>query len=89
MAINIANDAKANPELTRKAEEKAAAQAEAQRKAEAEAAAAAQAQDQTVYITNSGSKYHRGGCRYLKKSKIPNSLSDAQAQGYTVCFVCF
>lgn len=71
------------------AEAEAAAQAEVQRKAEAEAAAAAQAQEQTVYITNSGSKYHRDGCRYLKKSKIPISLSDAQAQGYTACSVCF
>lgn len=89
VAINVANDTKATPELARKAEEEAAAQAEAQRKAEAEAAAAAQAQEQTVYITNSGSKYHRSGYRYLKKSKIPISLSDAQARGYTACSVCF
>ncbi len=35
----------------------------------------------TVYTTNTGSKYHRDGCRYLSKSKIPISLSQAKAQG--------
>ena len=43
---------------------------------------------QTVYITNTGEKYHSSGCRYLSKSKIPISLSDAKARGYTPCSVC-
>ncbi|WP_352404471.1 ComEC/Rec2 family competence protein [Sporanaerobacter acetigenes] len=42
----------------------------------------------TVYITNTGSKYHKAGCRYLKKSKIPMKLSEAKSQGYTPCKVC-
>lgn len=42
----------------------------------------------TVYITKTGDKYHAGGCRYLKKSKIAIDLSDAKAQGYTACAVC-
>jgi hypothetical protein len=42
----------------------------------------------TVYITNTGKKYHLGGCRYLSKSKIPISLSDAKARGYDPCSVC-
>lgn len=42
----------------------------------------------TVYITKTGEKYHTGGCRYLKKSKIAISLEDAQAQGYSPCSVC-
>ncbi|WP_085833829.1 ComEC/Rec2 family competence protein [Clostridium merdae] len=42
----------------------------------------------TVYITKTGGKYHTGGCRYLKKSKIAISLSDAQSQGYEPCSVC-
>jgi competence protein ComEC len=42
----------------------------------------------TVYITNTGEKYHLGSCRYLKKSKIAISLSDAKARGYTPCSVC-
>lgn len=79
-------EAAAQAEAQRQAE--AAAQAEAQRQAEA-AAAAAQNNEQTVYITNTGEKYHRNGCRYLKKSQIPISLSDAQARGYTACKKCF
>ncbi|MDR3231559.1 MAG: hypothetical protein LBT65_08960 [Synergistaceae bacterium] len=43
--------------------------------------------DVTVYITNSGKKYHVDGCRYLK-SKTPVSLADAKAQGYEACSVC-
>ncbi|AEE97681.1 MBL fold metallo-hydrolase [Mahella australiensis] len=44
--------------------------------------------DVTVYITDSGEKYHKDGCRYLKKSKIPIKLSEAKAKGYTPCKVC-
>lgn len=42
----------------------------------------------TVYVTDTGSKYHRGGCQYLRESKIPMSLSDAIASGYTACSKC-
>lgn len=42
----------------------------------------------TVYITKTGKKYHRDGCRYLSQSKIPISLSNAQNQGYGPCSVC-
>ena len=70
------------------AEAKAQAEAAARQKAEEEAAAA-QRNEQTVYITNSGKKYHREGCQYLKKSKIPISLSSAQSQGYAPCSKCF
>lgn len=42
----------------------------------------------TVYITATGSKYHRSGCRYLRQSKYSISLSNAKAQGYTPCSVC-
>lgn len=41
----------------------------------------------TVYVTKTGSKYHRDGCRYLSKSKIPISLSDAE-KSYGPCSVC-
>lgn len=43
---------------------------------------------QTVYVTNSGTKYHKEGCRYLSKSKIAINLSDAIAKGYGACSVC-
>ena len=42
----------------------------------------------TVYITRTGAKYHRAGCRYLKKSCIPISLNEAKQRGYTPCSVC-
>lgn len=42
----------------------------------------------TVYITNTGKKYHIDGCRYLKNSKIEIKLEDAKSQGYTPCGVC-
>jgi hypothetical protein len=43
---------------------------------------------QTVYVTRTGKRYHREGCRYLASSKIPMTLKDAKAQGYTPCKVC-
>lgn len=46
-------------------------------------------QNITVYITNTGSKYHRGWCQYLSKSKTAISLSSAKARGYTACSRCF
>ena len=42
----------------------------------------------TVYITNTGAKYHRGSCRWLYASKIPVSVGDAIARGYEPCKVC-
>jgi hypothetical protein len=42
----------------------------------------------TVYITKTGKKYHRLGCRYLRKSCIPISLTEAKRRGYTPCKVC-
>ena len=41
-----------------------------------------------VYITKTGSKYHRGTCGYLKKSKILIKKKDAIAQGYGACRKC-
>jgi hypothetical protein len=43
--------------------------------------------DTIVYVTKTGSKYHRDGCRYLKKSKIPMRLEDA-VKSYSPCSVC-
>lgn len=44
--------------------------------------------DITVYITKTGHKYHRAGCRYLSRSEIAITLSQAKAEGYTPCSVC-
>jgi hypothetical protein len=42
----------------------------------------------TVYTTRTGSKYHRAGCSYLRKSSIPISLKDAKARGLGPCSRC-
>jgi len=41
----------------------------------------------TVYITKSGTKYHRAGCRYLSKSSISAALSTLSSK-YDACSVC-
>lgn len=41
-----------------------------------------------VYITETGKKYHREGCKYLEESKIPISLEEAKRQGYKPCKIC-
>jgi len=43
---------------------------------------------ETVYITSTGAKYHRAGCRYLSRSCIPISKAEAIRRGYTPCSVC-
>lgn len=52
------------------------------------AASIANAASITVYVTNTGEKYHRGTCRYLRQSKIAISLDDAIKFGYEPCKVC-
>lgn len=44
--------------------------------------------DVIVHITETGGKYHSAGCRYLNKSDIEISLSDAKARGYDSCSKC-
>ena len=46
-----------------------------------------QPQAETVYITRTGKKYHRGGCSALRRSKIPISLAAAQLR-YGPCSRC-
>lgn len=43
----------------------------------------------TVYITKTGSKYHRSGCQYLARSCYSISLSEARARGYSACSRCW
>lgn len=40
-----------------------------------------------VYVTRTGAKYHRPGCQYLRRSRIPISLKEAR-QSYGPCSVC-
>ncbi|MFA6185917.1 MAG: thermonuclease family protein [Phycisphaerae bacterium] len=41
-----------------------------------------------VYVTKTGTKYHRSGCSFLSKSSTPIKLEDAKAKGYTPCSKC-
>lgn len=84
-------------------EAKKQAELEEQKKADeesAEAQAASEAQNQQasenqaintddpiVYITNTGGKYHRSTCRFLKDSKIEKHLSEVLGS-YDPCGVC-
>ncbi|MDX2361850.1 MAG: hypothetical protein QNK23_13660 [Crocinitomicaceae bacterium] len=43
---------------------------------------------QTVYVTETGTKFHVSTCQHLKKSKIAMSTLDAKKRGYTACSVC-
>ena len=43
---------------------------------------------QTVYITESGKKYHTSFCSYLSNIKISIELSEAKAKGLTPCSRC-
>ena len=47
-----------------------------------------QQQEVTVYITNSGRKYHSAGCQYLSRSMIAINKSDAISRGYSACSKC-
>jgi tetratricopeptide (TPR) repeat protein len=93
-------DLKAKQEEVKRQEELRKQQEIARQQQEQEAQAKAQQEAQqklaesqnknnslTVYITKTGEKYHRDGCRYLSKSKIPISLSSAK-NSYSPCSVC-
>lgn len=54
---------------------------------EKQATGATEPEEETVYVTRTGSKYHRLSCRYLRRSRIPISLKKAK-QSYTPCSVC-
>jgi len=41
-----------------------------------------------VYITNTGTKYHKDGCQYLSQSKIQTTLGEACQKGLGPCSVC-
>ena len=86
----IATEKAKQEEQERLAAEQAEAEAQAQAQAQAEAQTTSQAQennDPVVYITQSGNKYHRSGCRYLKKSSIEKRLSEVKGS-YSPCGVC-
>ncbi len=71
------------------AEKQNAVQAETQTSGGSDTAPkAALSSESTVYVTKTGTKYHRNGCSSLSKSKIAMTLSDAVAKGYTPSHIC-
>jgi hypothetical protein len=42
----------------------------------------------TVYITDTGDKYHKDGCRYLRQSRMITAKETAVKMGYIACGVC-
>lgn len=54
----------------------------------AETEATSEPTTSVVYVTETGTKYHRAGCSYLKKSSIQMSKQDAISKGYTACSKC-
>jgi hypothetical protein len=42
--------------------------------------------EQVVYVTRTGTKYHRDGCSFLARSKLPVALKDVGSHG--PCSVC-
>jgi len=49
---------------------------------------AATTSPEKVFITDTGNKYHREGCQFLRKSKRAISLNEAKANGYEPCSKC-
>lgn len=45
-------------------------------------------ESRTVYITPTGTKYHREHCRTISNDKTAIDINDAIARGYTACKVC-
>lgn len=45
-------------------------------------------QANSVWITNTGQRYHNSGCRHLDQSRISISLPQARSRGYTACLHC-
>jgi len=52
------------------------------------AVAYAAAPDTVVFVTKTGSKYHREDCSTLRSSKIETTLGKAVAEGYEPCELC-
>lgn len=45
-------------------------------------------EERMVYITPTGEKYHKKGCRTIKGDCTEIGINDAIARGYTACGVC-
>ena len=41
------------------------------------------------FVTSSGTKYHKDGCSYLKKTKTKMTVQEAKDCGYSPCSRCY
>ena len=76
------------PQVTEKPKATATPRATEKPQATKQPQAAVTSASSNLYITKSGSKYHREGCSSLSKSQIPISYEDAVAKGYEPCVRC-
>ncbi|QIB67795.1 hypothetical protein Ami103574_10345 [Aminipila butyrica] len=89
VSLQAERDKEAAVQAQAKAEQELAIQQAAAEKQESAELETVQVQDNyTVYITETGEKYHRDGCQYLRQSKISVSKSDAINLGKTPCSRC-
>lgn len=44
--------------------------------------------ERKVWISDTGTKYHRSSCQYVTSNFYPVTLADAQSRGLTACSVC-
>lgn len=49
---------------------------------------AVNSQAQTIYVTESGKKFHKKNCTVVKEGKKGLELAEAKKKGYTACSVC-
>ncbi|HMP78507.1 MAG TPA: thermonuclease family protein [Pirellulaceae bacterium] len=68
--------------------EKAKERLDAQKEVENLAGQQGQPQGRTVYITDTGDKYHLSNCRSLRSSKTAVPIENAKRQGYSPCGIC-
>ena len=45
--------------------------------------------EEKVYVTSSGTKYHKKGCSYLKGQEKQLTIKEAKEQGYEACGRCY
>lgn len=67
---------------------KAAAKKKAAKKTKKKKTTSTSSSGKYVYITKTGSKYHRGSCSTLRYSKIKVTLANAKSRGYSACKIC-
>lgn len=58
------------------------------KKKSSSSSSASEPKGDVVYLSQTGTKYHRSSCRTLKKTPIKTTRSSARSRGYEACKVC-